>query len=287
MVAFQFLSLAWDHPLPQHTISTWCSKVAIHQGVQRGLPAQVEPPLPEDHNQNLLVETLRFPFPAWGHTLPPCTISKWITEVASHSVVQRGWAAQVGSLLLLRGSSWKPWSHKRLGQESSNYCLNPEVDWGHRPPSPNTTTKELVIQEYLHTSIYGENGSPRNTDKPQSETITLANTRDNQMEKGKCKNITNRKQGNIAPSEWSSPKTASPGYPTIPEKQNLDSKSHLMMLIEDFKKDINTPLKKYRITWVKRYKPLKRKHKKKCLKTYRRIWGQQIEAHKEEMQKIT
>jgi hypothetical protein len=31
----------------------------------------------------------------------------------------------------------------------------------------------------------------------------------------------------------------SPGYPNTPEKQNSDLKSHLMMMIEDFKKDIN------------------------------------------------
>ena len=34
-----------------------------------------------------------------------------------------------------------------------------------------------------------------------------------------------------------------------------------MMLIEDFKKDINTHLKKCRRTQVNRQKPLKRKHK--------------------------
>jgi hypothetical protein len=41
-----------------------------------------------------------------------------------------------------------------------------------------------------------------------------------------------------------------------------------MMVIEDFKKDI-TPLKKYRRTQVKSYKPLKRKHKHP-LKSYKK-----------------
>jgi hypothetical protein len=37
--------------------------------------------------------------------------------------------------------------------------------------------------------------------------------------------------------------TASSGYPYISEKQDSDLKSHLMMMIEDFKKDINNSLK--------------------------------------------
>jgi hypothetical protein len=34
----------------------------------------------------------------------------------------------------------------------------------------------------------------------------------------------------------------SPGYPNTPEKQGSDLKSHLITIIEDFKKDINNPL---------------------------------------------
>jgi hypothetical protein len=63
------------------------------------------------------------------------------------------------------------------------------------------------------------------------------------MAKIKHKNITNRNQGYMASSEPSSPTTTSPGYPNAPEKQNLDLKSHLTMLIENFKKDINNSLK--------------------------------------------
>jgi hypothetical protein len=44
-------------------------------------------------------------------------------------------------------------------------------------------------------------------------------------------------------SEPSSPNTANYGYPNTPEKQDADSKSHHMMMIEDFEKDINDSLK--------------------------------------------
>jgi hypothetical protein len=63
------------------------------------------------------------------------------------------------------------------------------------------------------------------------------------MVKGKLKNLTNKTQGYLASSEPSFPTTARPGYPNKPEKQDLDLKSHIMMLIKDFKKDINNSLK--------------------------------------------
>jgi hypothetical protein len=63
------------------------------------------------------------------------------------------------------------------------------------------------------------------------------------MVKGKHKNLTNRNQDYLTSLEPSSPTTASPGYPNTLEKQDVDLKSHLMMLIEDFKKDINKSLK--------------------------------------------
>jgi hypothetical protein len=46
----------------------------------------------------------------------------------------------------------------------------------------------------------------------------------------------------LASSETSTPKTASPGYPNTPKKQDSDLKSYLMMLVEDFKKGINNSL---------------------------------------------
>ena len=59
---------------------------------------------------------------------------------------------------------------------------------------------------------------------------------------GKCKNISNRNQGYLASSEPNSSTIASPGYTITPEKQDLDLKSLLLMMIEDFKKVINNAL---------------------------------------------
>ena len=63
------------------------------------------------------------------------------------------------------------------------------------------------------------------------------------MAKGKHKNLTNRNQDNSPSSEPSTPNSASPGYTNTPEKQDSDLKSYLMMLVEDFKKDINNSIK--------------------------------------------
>ena len=60
---------------------------------------------------------------------------------------------------------------------------------------------------------------------------------------GKNKNISNRDQGYLALSEPNSPTIANPGYTITEEKQDSDLKSLLMVLIEDFKKDINNSLK--------------------------------------------
>ena len=72
------------------------------------------------------------------------------------------------------------------------------------------------------------------------------------MAKGKIIIITIRKQGNMAPSEHSFPTAANPGYSITLEKQELDLKSKFMMLIEDFKKDINNSLKEIQKTMVNR-----------------------------------
>jgi hypothetical protein len=82
------------------------------------------------------------------------------------------------------------------------------------------------------------------------------NTRDFQIAKGKIKNLTNRNQDQSA-SEISTHTTASPGYPNIPEKQDLDLKSYLMMVVEDFKKGINNSLKELQKNTAKQVEALK------------------------------
>ena len=77
------------------------------------------------------------------------------------------------------------------------------------------------------------------------------------MVRGNYKNISNRNQGYLASSEPSSLTTASSGYLKILEKQNSDLKSHLMMMIEDFKKDINNPLKEIEENTGKQVEALK------------------------------
>jgi hypothetical protein len=68
-------------------------------------------------------------------------------------------------------------------------------------------------------------------------------TSNNQMARDKHMNINNRNQGYLASSEPNSPNIARPRYTITPKKQDSDLKSLLMMVIEDFKKDINNSLK--------------------------------------------
>ena len=81
------------------------------------------------------------------------------------------------------------------------------------------------------------------------------------MVKGKHKNPNSRNQDYLANSEPSSPTTRRPGYGNTPEKQDLDLKLYLMMLVENFKKEINNSLKKHRTSQVNRQKLLKKKDK--------------------------
>ena len=77
------------------------------------------------------------------------------------------------------------------------------------------------------------------------------------MAKGKRRNITNRNQGNISPYEPNSPTRATSGYPYTPEKQDLDLKSQLMMLVEGFKKEMNNSLKEIQETTGEQVEALK------------------------------
>ena len=82
------------------------------------------------------------------------------------------------------------------------------------------------------------------------------------MGKGKCDNLTNRKQNHWASSEPSVPTTASPGYLNKPEKQDSDLKSYLMLLVMDFKQAINNSLKEIQENTAKQVEVLKEKAQK-------------------------
>ena len=89
------------------------------------------------------------------------------------------------------------------------------------------------------------------------------------MAGGKYKNISNRNQGYLTSSEPSSPSIASPGYTITLEKQDLDLKSLLMMVIEDFKKDIKNSLKEIQENTGKQLEALK-EETQNPLKNYRK-----------------
>jgi hypothetical protein len=71
------------------------------------------------------------------------------------------------------------------------------------------------------------------------------------MVRGKCKNTNNRIQVYLTSSEPSSLTTESPGYSNTMEKQDSDLESHLMIMIEGFKKDRNNPLKEIQVNTSK------------------------------------
>jgi hypothetical protein len=56
------------------------------------------------------------------------------------------------------------------------------------------------------------------------------------MAGGKHKNRSNRNQGYLESSEPNSPTIASPGYAITTEKQDMDRKSLLMMMMENYRR---------------------------------------------------
>jgi hypothetical protein len=77
------------------------------------------------------------------------------------------------------------------------------------------------------------------------------------MARGKCKNRSNRNQGYLASSEQNSPTIVSPGYTITPEKQDMDLKTLVIMLMEAFKKEINNSLKEIQENTGKQLEVLK------------------------------
>jgi len=79
--------------------------------------------------------------------------------------------------------------------------------------------------------------------QPLSEIAELGNTRDNMMPRSKHRNPSNRSQDYMASSEPNSLTKANTEYKNTPEKQDLDLKSHLIMMMEDVKTDIKNSLR--------------------------------------------
>ena len=69
------------------------------------------------------------------------------------------------------------------------------------------------------------------------------NTRDNQIAQDENKNIINRRQCILPPSEPNSPTTERSIYPNTLGDQKSDIKFHLMRMIEAFKEEITNSLK--------------------------------------------
>jgi DNA anti-recombination protein RmuC len=98
--------------------------------------------------------------------------------------------------------------------------------------------------------------------KLQPETAITTNTRDYQMAKVKRKNLINRNQDHWASSEPSTPTTVSAGCPNTSEKQDSDIKSYHMMLVEDYKKEINNSIKEIQENNAKQVESLKEETQK-------------------------
>ena len=76
------------------------------------------------------------------------------------------------------------------------------------------------------------------------------------MAGGKHKSKSNRNQGYLALLEPNSPTIAIPGYTITADKQDMDLKPLLMMIIEDYKKDINNSHKEIEENTFKQVKEL-------------------------------
>jgi hypothetical protein len=100
------------------------------------------------------------------------------------------------------------------------------------------------------------------------------------MVKGKHKNLTNRKQDRSPSSEPRTPTSVSPGDPNTPEKQDLDVKSYLMMLVEFFKKEINNKLKEIQENTAKDVESLKEEAQKSLKELQENTTKQVMELNK-------
>jgi len=86
------------------------------------------------------------------------------------------------------------------------------------------------------------------------------------MARGKSRNQSNRNQDYIASSEPNSPTKANTGYQNTTDKKDLYLKSHLIMMMEDFKKDIKNSIREMQENTSKQVEAL-REETQKSMKT--------------------
>jgi hypothetical protein len=97
---------------------------------------------------------------------------------------------------------------------------------------------------------------------------------------GKHKNISNRNQGYLTSSEHDSPTITSPRYTITPGKQDSDLKSLLVMVMKDFKEDINNSLKEIQKNTGKQLEVLKEETQKPLKELQKNIIKQEKETNK-------
>jgi hypothetical protein len=97
---------------------------------------------------------------------------------------------------------------------------------------------------------------------------------------GKYKNRSNRNQSYLTSLEPNSPTIGSPGYTITLEKQDLGLKSPLMMMIGDFKKDINNSLKDMQENTTRQVEALKEETQKSLKEVQENTIKQEKEINK-------
>ena len=100
--------------------------------------------------------------------------------------------------------------------------------------SANTSVAAQPFRGFDTSSLTGSQAYRR--DNLQSEIARSVNTRDNQIVRGKHKNISNRNQYYLTTPEPSLPTTERPGYPKTPAKQDSDLNSQLLKMIEELRR---------------------------------------------------
>jgi hypothetical protein len=95
------------------------------------------------------------------------------------------------------------------------------------------------------------------------------------MTRDKHKNLSSKNKSYLKSSVPSSPTTASSKHPNTHKKQDSDLISHLMMMIEDFKKEINSSLKEIEENTGKKIEALK-EEKHKSLKDLQEKTNKQV-----------